>query len=426
MKITMLLGRVYVFVLCALVLGVGVSSGRVMASAVELDLAPFAKGTHLITLGRYDQAAEQWHRLSLAFLSAEAKLGRKKMWQYAGMSEALAAMAADKANSAVAYQYWADSTRYLMTGGTDWQQMRKKMHRRYEQANTLLSTQLQVADLVSSVDHAWQQELTLLQVWDEKLALFSFSSPQLGLSDNRNGSSLRATNEVTDPPPARYIRPAPSATGKKLSGINTDFSHEKKVRSTTVPITGPDEDMSSPEPVAVTDRDDASVLPVPRDVLTVPSSVNKEVNTTVNQDVAPLLGRRLSNSKVSVSTPSEPPQKPALTPIPAPNVDPKVIVSPVKPIMFKKEANLISGEIVNNPSLSDEQFTTSGSTVKAEKGDKAAGQPDASLSASSIEQGEAARGVVSRGNLEAVEDTGVEALRRRSFVPVVSETDSKL
>lgn len=132
-----------VLVVCALTL----MPLRGNASAVDVELNYYTKANHLVNAGRYQQASEQWHRLTILFLSSEAKLGRKRMWQFAGLSEALAAISADKANDAMAYQYWADSTRYLMTGGTNWKQMRKKLHRRYEHANTLLSTQLQVADL---------------------------------------------------------------------------------------------------------------------------------------------------------------------------------------------------------------------------------------------------------------------------------------
>lgn len=196
------------------------------ASAVDVELNYYSKASHLVNAGRYQQASQQWHRLTILFLSSEAKLGRKRMWQYAGLSEALAAISADKANDAVAYQYWADSTRYLMTGGTNWKQMKKKLHRRYEHANTLLSTQLQVADLAASIDSEWENELAVLQSWEEKLSLFSFESPKLGLADRQE--RFTSSQPITIQP---KVNPAyqPPQGGKKLSGLNTSYSKEQHV-----------------------------------------------------------------------------------------------------------------------------------------------------------------------------------------------------
>ncbi|GHA51894.1 hypothetical protein GCM10007086_27280 [Photobacterium aphoticum] len=357
----------------------------------------------MVSQGRYTQAAEQWHRLSLAFLSAESQLGRKKMWQYAGTAEALAAMAADKANDAMAYQYWADSTRYLMTGGTDWLQMRKKLHRRFEQANTLLSTQLQVADVASSVDLEWQQTLSQLQVWDEKLTVFSFAAPKLGMEDMRQQA---AASLKTQPVKPRYIRPSPSPTGKKLSGINTGFTHENKARVMTVPITGPDAEAADKalttdhsHPISETQSDsqtnsqqDANspaesvpvdpVNPFPVKPLVIqsghvdPSASSMEEDKTREPSVLPVTGSAPQTPQVSKAN---------------------VVVTPVQPIQFRQEADLISGETVT-------AVPPASSSLENDKSEK---KPSTS----------AVKGVVSRGNLETVEDTGVEALRRRSFAP---------
>lgn len=193
-------------------------------ATIDIELAYFSKANHLASQGRYDQAAEQWHRLTIAFLSSEARLGQRDMWQYAGLSEALAAIAADKANKASAYQYWADSTRYLMTGGTNWELMRKKLHRRFEQANTQLSSQLQIADVVASVDTQWQQELSILQVWDEKLTMFSFTSPKLGLVKAVPYYELKSTVDASIH--LQGSRTQGARQGKKLSGLKSDFSQE--------------------------------------------------------------------------------------------------------------------------------------------------------------------------------------------------------
>ncbi|MGR5141990.1 hypothetical protein ACQKPX_09970 [Photobacterium sp. DNB23_23_1] len=202
---------------------------QVNAAAVDVELNYYSKASHLVNSGRYQQASKQWHRLTILFLSSEAKLGRKKMWQYAGLSEALAAISADMANDAMAYQYWADSTRYLMTGGTNWKQMKKKLHRRYEHANTLLSTQLQVADLAASIDSEWENELAVLQTWDEKLSIFRFESPKLGLADRQEKV---ASNQPLNTRPTVIPAYQPPQGGKKLSGLNTSYSKEQHVLPT--------------------------------------------------------------------------------------------------------------------------------------------------------------------------------------------------
>ncbi|PSU34958.1 hypothetical protein [Photobacterium lutimaris] len=201
----------------------------VNASAVDVELHYYSKASHLVNSGRYLQASQHWHRLTIVFLSSEAKLGRKTMWQYAGLSAALAAISADKANEAVAYQYWADSTRYLMTGGTNWQQMKKKLHRRYEHANTLLSTQLQVVDLAASIDSEWASELAVLQSWDETLSLFSFESPKLGLADSQERAAYYQPVDIQPKAIPAYL---PPQGGKKLSGLNTSYSREQHILPT--------------------------------------------------------------------------------------------------------------------------------------------------------------------------------------------------
>ncbi|WP_413113477.1 hypothetical protein [Thaumasiovibrio sp. DFM-14] len=205
-------------------------SVRVYANAVDITLSHYSKATYLASQGQYLQAAEQWHRLTVAFLSAEATLGRKKMWQHAGLSEALAAMSADRANDAVAYQYWADSTRYLMTGGADWSQMQKQLHRRYEQMNTMLATQLQVTDLAASIDSEWQQDLTTLQIWRDKLEVFQFRQPRLGLKDKT--ISQRDTNQFPPAQPIPALRHPPR--GKKLSGLRTNHGGEQHITPSEV------------------------------------------------------------------------------------------------------------------------------------------------------------------------------------------------
>lgn len=328
----------------------------VKAAVEDIELPPYSKATYLVSQGKYKQASEQWHQLTIIILSSEAKLGRKKMWQYAGLSEALAAISADKNNNAEAYQYWADSTRYLMTGGINWEKMRKNLHRRYERSNTQLSSQLQINDLSAGIDEKWQQELTMLQVWDDKLSIFSFNAPKLGLQEN---VSKQVKPALAVMPQAVYQ--PPSATGKKLSGIKTQFNHEKNIVPVDVNNGKVVSNDAAKNSTVVVDKN-VSVNDGSGDNIDVSESVNKEKdNVTVEQVVSGNVST--SNKKLNV------------------------VLSPVEEVKFKEnEVTQINKEVIDNSE----------------------GDVDNPLA---------------KGNLATIEETNVKALQRRSFAPVSSTSE---
>ncbi|MGF1887768.1 hypothetical protein L4D13_16695 [Photobacterium profundum] len=330
----------------------------VKAAVEDVELPPYSKATYLVSQGKYKQASEQWHQLTIIILSSEAKLGRKKMWQYAGLSEALAAISADKNNNAEAYQYWADSTRYLMTGGINWEKMRKNLHRRYERSNTQLSSQLQVNDLSVGIDEKWQQELTMLQVWDDKLSIFSFNAPKLGLQEN---VSKQVKPTIAAMPQAVYQ--PPSGTGKKLSGIKTQFNHEK------------------------------NVVPVKSDI-----DSNKVVNSSVNTNNA-----AVADNNVSVNNESE---HKIETSVDINKIKDKVAIDSVaidSVTESNKEENVVASPV-------DEiKFNESEVTLNKEKTVANSGGNDGNP--------------LGKGNLATIEDNHVEALQRRSFAPISSTSE---
>lgn len=207
----------------------------VCARVVDIDLSLYGKGTMLANSPREKQSAEYWHQLSNKIIASEARLGTQVMWQYAGLSEALAAIAANKRNDIKAYEYWSNSTRYLLTGGTEWPQMQKSLHRRYEQINTQLSSQLIAADIGISLDNQWQQELTILQVWDSKLGVFTFKGPKLGLKSKGSSPPLVSTPN-TIPAKGYHSTRSMNSSGnsdkKKLTGLNGGFSRGKSFTPT--------------------------------------------------------------------------------------------------------------------------------------------------------------------------------------------------
>lgn len=223
------------FKLVSLMVMLSIHTPLVCARVVDINLSLYGKGTMLANSPREKQSAEYWHQLSNKIIASEAQLGAQAMWQYAGLSEALAAIAANKRNDIKAYEYWSNSTRYLLTGGTEWPQMQKRLHQRYEQINTQLSSQLIASDIGISLDNKWQQELTILQVWDSKLGVFTFKGPKLGLKSKGNSTSLVS---VPNAIPAkgyystRSINTLGNSDKKKLTGLSSSFSRGKSFTPT--------------------------------------------------------------------------------------------------------------------------------------------------------------------------------------------------
>lgn len=216
--------------LISLVVMLSVGSPLAFARVVDIELSIYGKGTMLANSPRDRQSADYWHQLSNKIMASESKLGAQKMWQYAGLSEALAAIAANKRNDIKAYEYWSNSTRYLLTGGTEWSQMQKYLHRRYEDINTQLSTQLTSSDVGISLDNEWQQELTILQIWEDKLGVFTFKGPKLGLKSNSSGDYSSSGGGAIATPNYNSTRAIKTSNGKKkLTGLGGSFSRGQSI-----------------------------------------------------------------------------------------------------------------------------------------------------------------------------------------------------
>jgi len=71
---------------------------------------------------------------------------------------------------------------------------------------------MQVNDLAVNDSDKWQQDLTMLQVWSDKLSVFTFNAPKLGLSGKR------AAAEIVPLQPAVNYKGA-FQPNKKLTGL---------------------------------------------------------------------------------------------------------------------------------------------------------------------------------------------------------------
>ncbi|MFH0261408.1 hypothetical protein ACGRH2_13455 [Vibrio barjaei] len=279
------------FLLLVLLLSFTISTS---ARVQEVELRMFSQPTLLAGNGRFKQAAEQYHRLSLQILASEAKLGTEKMWQYAGLAEALATVCANLDNDPKAYEYWANSVRYLLTGGTEWSQMQQYLHQKNEQANIQLLTQMQTFDVAGGYDQSWENDTAVLQVWQEKLSLFTFSGPKIGLKPTRTQTSLPSS---TPPPVATQTVPGQ----KKLKGIESNFSQSQgfvptsasqpketperinnaapKPTPANTPVTNRHLIQTSPAPV----ENEATIIATPIDDFDYEAAERDEINALANE-----------------------------------------------------------------------------------------------------------------------------------------------
>ncbi|MDK9805949.1 hypothetical protein [Vibrio sp. D406a] len=153
------------------------------SAAIDL----LTKPTLLLNQGRYRQAAQSFHQQANLALSKELQLGSEQMWQVAGLADGLASISAERAEDPVAYEYWSNSIRYFLMGGSDWQTLQQQLHQEVEQANTSLKSNLS-PDSGYQVDSNWLALLALVEVWEEKLGFLSFTSPKVGLLKERQAT----------------------------------------------------------------------------------------------------------------------------------------------------------------------------------------------------------------------------------------------
>ncbi|WP_194437367.1 hypothetical protein [Vibrio fluminensis] len=147
-------------------------------TAIDTLVAP----TLILSKGRYAQAAESFHNQSNLALTLEKRLGTKLMWQVAGLSEGLAAIAAEKNSDPIAYEYWANSVRYFLMSGSSWQEIQSMLHQEFEQSNSRLQASMVSNDGGVAVDTVWLELFSLVEVWQERLNYFGYRQPSSDLA----------------------------------------------------------------------------------------------------------------------------------------------------------------------------------------------------------------------------------------------------
>ncbi|GAB2648506.1 hypothetical protein [Vibrio panuliri] len=167
--------------------------------AIDALVAP----TLILGQGRYAQAADSFHAQSTQVLTLERKLGTKLMWQVAGLAEGLAAIAAEKNQDPMAYEYWANSVRYFLMSGSSWQALQTQLHQEYEQSNSRLQVSMSPGDSGVAVDNAWLELFSIVEVWQERLDYFYYRQPSADLATQVTQSQQALTGQESQPLPER-------------------------------------------------------------------------------------------------------------------------------------------------------------------------------------------------------------------------------
>ncbi|MBW3695783.1 hypothetical protein EK599_08755 [Vibrio sp. T187] len=242
------------------------------------------KPTLLLSQGRYAQSADSFHRQSNLILSQERKLGTENMWKSAGLAAGLAAISAEKNKNAIAYEYWANSVRYFLLGGTTWESYQKEIRYEFEQANTRLQVSMQQSDSGATLDEAWLQKLSIIEVWEDKLGFFSFRSPALGLSSASVKAQIIET-QVESPQYQKYnpqskLSISPSYTANPTFIAKPDNSvQESTVLSSKGDVVEPLEEKSTQVVIIAT--------PIEEPIATIDELEAKEVEPKIAEGEVP-------------------------------------------------------------------------------------------------------------------------------------------
>ncbi|WP_135382892.1 hypothetical protein [Vibrio tasmaniensis] len=355
--------------------------------------------TLMVSQGRYIQAANLMHQQANRALSMEPKLGTKQMWLTAGLADALAAIAAEKSQDPIAYEYWSNSVRYFLMGGSNWLEYKQQLQSEYNQFNARFSVATNSGDASGFVNDSWVQLSSLIDIWDQKLGVFNYDAPATGLiasplppvkRSNKplakgdqlkqytpNGK-LMLNNEFSNKP-TFVVEPSPTSKSTNsevkaanpqtsdLSGASGEGSNVVQRASTGGTINYSGSDINSPK----------SRVHPQAEVVTSNISIMKELPTTKE-----LSANEPIDNKASHSTNQQVKSKSAESPNGNDEIQPVVIISPLGDVEPISESNV--------QSTSPEPHPVETKTIP-------------------------------KGNLGLNSAPAVETVQRRSFIPVTED-----
>lgn len=373
-------------------------------SQTSIDL--LSTPTLLLSQGRYSQAATLMHQQANRALSLERQIGTKEMWQTAALADALAAMAAEKVEDSVAYEYWSNSVRYFLMGGSNWNQYRQQLQVDYKAFDAQFSIATNSDGPSAYVDDAWIQFSSLIDIWDQKLNFFRYESPSAGLIRKQPANTIPTAS-------------APRSSGEQLKQytpksklmLNKEFSNKQTF------IVEPTENPVTEKSVVQEQRDLTGQIVTPK------GSVQGTEGTTQQQ----FSGGKVSSTKGSFHSPITPvvsqatAQKQAQQTVSS--ASPKsgetnvnsaesgdatisnetgvTIITPLGTPEAIVETNVSNTQELNSPS-SQQVATTSVEPAMTET--PVIAEPPASA--------------IPKGNLGQAPVPAVQAIQRRSFAPV--------
>ena len=362
--------------------------------------------TLLLSQGRYSQAATLMHQQANRALSLESQIGTQEMWQTAALADALAAMAAEKVEDPVAYEYWSNSVRYFLMGGSNWNQYRQQLQVDYKAFDAQFSIATNSDGPSAYVDDAWIQFSSLIDIWDQKLNFFRYESPSAGLIRKQPAKTIPTAS-------------APRSSGEQLKQytpnsklmLNKDFSNKQTfiVEPTENPVT---------EKSVIQEQQDLT-----GQIVTPKGSVQGTEGTTQQQfsggkvsstkgsfhsPITPVVSQATAQKQAQQAVPSAPLKSDETNVNSAESSDATIsnetgvtVITPLGTPEAIVETNVSNTQELNSPSAA-QVATTSVEPVMAET------SVEAELPASAIP----------KGNLGQAPVQKVQAIQRRSFAPV--------
>ncbi|WP_260260568.1 hypothetical protein [Vibrio intestinalis] len=344
--------------------------------------------TLLLGQGRYAQAAASFHLQSTLMLTLEKQLGVKAMWQAAGLAEGLAAIAAEKDQDPIAYEYWGNSVRYFLMSGSNWESLQAELHQEFEQANTRLQSNASVTGVGAILDNHWLQLFTLVEVWQDKLNYFAYKAPSSELAT----AVIQSAGSQGNEPPSSGTQLKQFSPKKQLQ-LDAGFKAKQTFDpSLAIPPT-------TPAPKGEKDTKSSTGLQLK-------SSEPQNPQTTNPQQPKPSTSQTVSGDNIKTSAPVAPK---------APVVSSGLIIGPSQTESPVKQQTDEKGVTVVTP------IDLGGNIVEHDHDSLPTNQkaPTESVPASpavhSTEQ------QISRSNLDSQSTGGVKATQRRSFAPVADE-----
>lgn len=360
--------------------------------------------TLLLSQGRYAQAATLMHQQANRALSLEHKIGTQEMWQTAGLADALAAMAAEKAKDPAAYEYWSNSVRYFLMGGSNWNQYSQQLLIDYKAFDARFSIATNSGGPTAFVDDAWIQFASLIDIWEQKLDFFRYESPSAGLIQKQPTNTL-PTPRSAKPSGEQLKQYTPNS---KLI-LNKDFSNKQTfvVEPTVEPV--PQQKTTQPE------QDLTGQIVTPKgSVQGIESTTQQqfsggEVNSTkgsFHSPITPVVSQAKAQQQAQqgATNASSKPGEASVNPVESSDIS----TQPQKAITVMTPLGTPEPIVETNISISEEV-----KPVTQDGGESSKGKLGEELTSSAVQPASA----IPKGNIGLAPTPTVQAIQRRSFAP---------